>query len=197
MGHATFTYEFYENEGTKRGLSNVANAIHSFDAYVLRAMHRRCNYNREIAEEAASLIEVEMISRSLGMQRTVTRPAGKAGYYVEQYERSTLVDVVIMPYLNEENVQQLSQEHLEKLAEIINGMLQYQPFPLVTVHDAFAAHPNNVNWVRWQYKEILADIADSDVLNDILSQLYGMPGTFNKLSFNLGDLVRESEYGLS
>lgn len=196
LDHATFTYEFYENLGQKKGISLPANTIHSFDAYVLRAMHRRCNYDREIAEEAARLIEVEMISRSLGMQRTVTRPAGKAGYYVEQYERSTLADVVILPYLNEENVQQLSQEHLEKLAEIINGMLQYKPFELVTVHDAFAAHANNINWVRWQYKEILADIADSNVIDDILSQINGVPGTFQKLSFNLGDQIRNGDMGL-
>lgn len=29
LDHATFTYEFYENEGQKRGLSNVANVVHS------------------------------------------------------------------------------------------------------------------------------------------------------------------------
>ena len=196
LDHATFTYEFYENQGQKKGISLPANAIHSVDGYVLRCMHRRCNYNREVAEEAVRIIEVEMIQRSLGAQRTVTQPAGKAGYYVEQYERSTLVDVVIMPYLNEENVQQLSQEHLEKLVEIINGMLQYKPFELVTVHDAFAAHPNNVNWVRWQYKEILADIADSNVIDDILSQINGVPCTFQKFSFNLGDQIRNGDMGL-
>ena len=196
MSHATFTYEFYENEGQKKGLSNVANAIHSVDGYVLRSMHRRCNYDCEIAEQAAGFLEIEMISRSMGAARTVERPDGKAGYYVDQYNRSSLVDVVIMPYLTAENVQQLSQEHLEKLAEIINGMLQYKPFELVTVHDAFAAHANNINWVRWQYKEILADIADSNLLDDILSQIHGVPGTFNKLSFNLGDQIRKGDMGL-
>lgn len=196
LDHATFSYEFYENQGTKTGLSNAANVTHSFDAYVLRSMHRRCNYNREVAENAANLIQIEQMERLMGAKRTVTTPAGKAGYYVKQYERSTLVDIVIMPYLNEENVQQLSDEHLEKLAEIINGMLQYKPFELVTIHDEFKAHANNINWVRWQYKEILADIADSNVLDDVLGQIHGSPGTFNKLSFNLGDQIRAGEYGL-
>lgn len=62
--------------------------------------------------------------------------------------------------------------------------------------DEFKAHPNNINWVRWQYKEILADIADSNVLDDLLSQIFGMPVQFNRLSFNLGDQIREGEYGL-
>ena len=63
--------------------------------------------------------------------------------------------------------------------------------------DEFKAHPNNINWVRWQYKEILADIAEANVLDDLLSQIYGVPGSFNKLSFNLADLIREGEYGLA
>lgn len=134
LDHATFTYEFFENQGVKTGLSNAANVTHSVDAYVLRSMHRRCNYNREIAEKAAAWIQIEMLERILGAKREVSTPDEEAGYYVQQYERSTVPDVVIMPYLTPENLQQLSQEHLEHLARIINGMLQYKPFELVTIH---------------------------------------------------------------
>lgn len=196
LDHATFTYEYYENQGQKSGLSNAANVTHSVDAYVLRSMHRRCNYNREIAEQVAAWIEIEMLERIMGAQRNVFVLSGKAGYYVQQYERSTVPDVTIMPYLNPENLQQLSQQHLEALAKIINGMLQYKPFPLVTIHDEFKAHPNNMNWVRWQYKEILAELADGYLLDDILSQIHGVPGMFPKLSSTLGDKIRESAYGL-
>jgi len=196
LDHATFSYEFYENQGSKSGLSNAANVTHSVDAYVLRSMHRRCNYDREIAEQAAAWIEIEMLERIMGAKREVSMPYGKAGYYVQQYERSTVPDVVIMPHLTPENLQKLSQQHLEHLARIINGMLQYQPFELVTIHDEFKAHPNNINWVRWQYKEILADLADSYLLDDLLSQLHGKPGMFPKLSQTLGGKIRESAYGL-
>ena len=90
----------------------------------------------------------------------------------------------------------LTTEHLEELLKITTGMLAHKPFPLVTVHDAFASHAGNVNQVRWHYKEILADMAESNLLDDLLSQLYKEPCTFDKLSFNLGDLIRNSEYGL-
>lgn len=62
--------------------------------------------------------------------------------------------------------------------------------------DEFKAHPNNVNWVRWQYKEILADLADSYLLDDLLSQIHGKPGVFSKMSQTLGNKIRESAYGL-
>lgn len=196
LDHATFTYEYYENQGSKSGLSNAANVVHSVDAYILRCMHRRCNYDREIIEAGALLIEMEMLSRLLGNTYQPGRPGGKAGYYVDQYNRSTVADVIIVQYLDTDSIKLLSQKHLEELAEIVNGMLQYQPFELVTIHDEFKAHPNNMNWVRWQYKEILALLAKSNLLDDILSQIHGVPGNFQKLSNNLGELIKESNYAL-
>ena len=198
LDHATFTYEFYENQGTKKGLSNAANAVHSVDAYILRSMHRRCNYNVESVEHASAVIEMEMIKRLLGQSQQNYEEAPKEiTYYMKQYYRSGIADVVILPYLEENTVVFLDDDHLSKLKTIIQGMLQYKPFPLVTVHDAFAAHPNNVNWVRWQYKEILADIADSNLVNDLLSQIYGQQGTFEKFSDDLGDKIRQSNYALT
>lgn len=196
LDHATFTYEFYENEGSKSGLSNAANVVHSMDAYVLRSMHRRCNYNREVAEEAAYVITAELHQRSLGKQALDLHGCPKTLYYKAQYERSTLADITIMPYLDEDTVKCLSVEHLQALESILDGMLQYQPFELVTVHDEFKSHANNVDHVRWQYREILAEIADSNVVDDLLSQIHGKQGTFTKLSSDLSDMIRKSNYAL-
>ena len=196
LDHATFSYEFFENEGTKSGLSNVANLTHSMDGWILRSMHRRCNYDREVAEYCDELIEMELLERVLDSAPRVVPFAGKVAYYMEQFTRSTLADAVILPYLDEYAVKHLSTEHLQALAGILTGMLQHPPFELVTVHDEFKAHANNMNQVRWMYREILAEIADSEVLNDLLSQINGLPGTFQKLNFNLPELIRQSNYAL-
>lgn len=198
MGHATFTYEYYENEGTKSGLSNVANCVHSVDAYVLRCIHRRCNYDHDVVSVASLLLESEMLRRTLGGQAEVEYidMSGKLNYYINQYERSSIVDIVILPYLDTLNVTALSYKHLQKLAEIVNGMLEYKPFEVVTIHDEFKCHPNNMNHLRQQYINILADLADSTLLDDLLSQLHGSTGHFNKLSSNLGALIRNSNYAL-
>lgn len=197
LDHATFTYQFQENIGSKKGLSNAANCVHSVDAWVLRSVQRRCNYHLPTALFAQQTIEEELNRRSLGLgQQDTSEHPGKVGYYRTQYERSTVADIVIMPHINPNTVVYLSDEHLEKIASIIAGMLKYKPFPVVTVHDAYAAHPNNVNYVRWQYREILAEIADSDLVNDLLNQIYGCEGHFQKLSNNLAQAIRKSEYAL-
>lgn len=201
LDQASFTYEYYANEpvpvGHVKSKANAANVVHSMDAYVLREMHRRCNYDRLQAEDARELISIALISRGLAASHTthqITDP--KIQYYVDQYNRSSVASIVILPYLNHKTILCLESDHLNKLLTILTGMLQYQPFELITIHDEFKAHPNNLNWVRWQYKEILAEVAESNVLDDILSQLYGVPGDFEKYSNNLSDLIRNSNYAL-
>jgi hypothetical protein len=196
LDHATFTYEFFENQGSRTGLSNVANLTHSMDAYVLREMHRRCNYDREVMEHVAVLIEMEQINRNLGNDTQGFDAGDRVVYYIDQCRRSTLVSAVILPHLTEGDMSSLDGAHLEALASLVNGMLAYQPFPLVTVHDEFKAHANNINHVRYQYKEILAEIADSEVLSDLMSQIHGTPGMSTKINLQLGDLIRGSNYGL-
>lgn len=135
LDHATFSYEFYENQGEKKGISLPANVVHSFDAYVLRCMHRRCNYDRAQAEYVSNCIEMELIQRSLNTFATSQEfMTPKLAYYIDQYNRSGLADIVILPYLDQATVSLLSTEHLQWLANTLEGMLQYQPFELVTVH---------------------------------------------------------------
>lgn len=191
--NSSFTYQFSENVGTKKGKSNVANLTHSVDGYVCRTMHRRCNYDLVMITEAKSVIQYSLTMKTLTGECTDT----KVRYYLQQYTRSGIADIVILPYLTKENVCFLTEQHLSKLLSIIEGMLQYKPFPLITVHDDFKSHPNNVNWVRWNYKEILADLAESHLLSDLFSQLYGEPCTYQKLEEKkLGDIIRKSNYAL-
>ena len=200
MSHATFTYEYYENIGSEKGLSLIANTVHSIDGYIVRCMHRRCNYNRQVVEYVDQCVESELIGRSLYGQPSATDVDSfmddKVAYYIEQYNRSGMVDAVILPHLTQANVTCLSQQHLQAISKLVNQMLEYKPFELITIHDAFKAHANNINHVRQNYINILAEIAESNLLDDLLSQLYGKPGTYQKLSNNLSTLIRSSEYGL-
>lgn len=197
LDHATFTHEFYVNEGTKTGISLPANVTHSVDGYVVRCMQRRCNYNVEDAILALTMLTQEQLDRVNGRAQQALEEGTKFRYYVDQYNRSAMADVVILAHLNVDNVKMLSDKHIAKLLSIVNQMLQHNPFEIITVHDAFHAHPNNCNWVRSHYREVLADLADSELMTDILNQLYKSNGKFEKLANGLGDAIRKSNYGLS
>ena len=136
LDHASFSYEYYENVGSKRGLSNVANVVHSIDAYVLRGIHRRCNYNAvEITTAYVALLsELELRVMDYTTQQEAIDET-KVTYYVQQYERSGMADAVILPYLKDgHQTQYLSTEHIEQLVTMVQGMLEYQPFEVITIH---------------------------------------------------------------
>jgi hypothetical protein len=196
LDHASMTYQYYTNEGSEKGLSNVANVIHSIDGFILREMTRRCNHHNSTTVGVDKLLELELLARSLGEVLELTTNED-VQYYVDLYEASGMASVVILPHLNAQTVSQLSDAHLRALKALTNTMQAYTPFPLVTIHDSFAAHANNVNWVRHWYKEILAELADSVILDHVLSQIHGMSGHFAKLSNNLSEKIRASNYALS
>ena len=193
LDHATFTYEYYINEGTKKGLSIAANVVHSIDAYVARSIHRRCNYNAETVHNAYKLLESTLQARKEGMQPAV--PTAKIAYYVGLWERSGIADVVILPHLNEHNVHQLPTQLVEELLEIVESMLAYKPFEVVTIHDEFKCHPNYMNHLRRQYRNVLRALARSRILDMIFTGIHGKPVQYQKLSHNLDQFI-VSNYGL-
>ena len=195
LDHATFTYEYYVNEGTEKGLSIAANVVHSIEAYVVRSIHRRCNYNAETVHNAYKLLENTLQARKdLGVKPTT--PTARIAYYVDLWERSDIADVVILPHLNERTVQQLPTQLAEELLAIVKGMLAYKPFEVVTIHDEFKCHPNHMNHLRRQYVSIMQALASSKILDMILSGIYGKPVQYQKLSHNLDQAMANSNYGL-
>ncbi len=199
LDHATFTYEWYENTGTESGLSNVANVIHSCDAYLLRSLIRRCNYDPVQTREAMNacfirLMECDMYDVGPHLLEGAPEEIQK---YVERFHATNMVDAVIIPYLNEDTVAYLTADHLRRLNQMMEEMLDHKPFPTVSVHDDFSAHVNNLNVVRQQYINLFAEMADSTILDDIFQTLTGQQGHYTKLSTNLSQQIRNSEYALS
>ena len=159
---------------------------------MLRSMHRRCNYDKDMVNNA---LQVLMFYKATS-PKVPEDACSKVTYYIEQYERSGMTDVVILPYLSTDNVGQLSHNHVESLLSIVEYMLSYEPFELVTIHDEFRSLPGNLNYVRQNYINILAELADSNLLDDLLSQLYHEPVHFEKGIENLSEFIRGSNYGL-
>lgn len=199
LDHTTFPYEWYENRGSEFGLSNVANAIHSVDAYLQRSLIRRCSYDLAQTQAAMHCCFAELLQREVGTGAAL--PVQDAPQtiqkYVERFNATNMVDAAIIPLISEATVAYLSDEHLQRLNLMMEEMLDHKPFPLVCVHDEFSAHPNNLNVLRQQYINLMAELADSTVLDDIFQSLTGMAGTYTKLSSDLAHKVRGSNYALS
>jgi len=200
LGGASFTYQYRENEGCESDRKNAANVVHSIDAYVLRSLIRRCNYDRELMEWASREIEVILLERSMNVPDGwygACDPQGDFARLHKRYEDTQMPDIRILDYAQHEELRLLSSEHLRALANIVNMMLEHKPFPIIAIHDEFTCHPNNMNALRKHYREIMAGLAESRILDDILNTLYGTTGgTFPKKSPNLADKIRQSNYAI-
>ncbi len=106
------------------------------------------------------------------------------------------------------NKQQPSENFRSLVANIIHSVdgyvaremvrrNHYEGTELVHIHDCFVFTPDAMQDVAQHYREIMAEIADSDLLQDILSEITGKQLTINKLSKDLSTDILNSEYMLS
>lgn len=171
------------------------NIIHSIDAYVLRCMERRCNYDYSRVNGALHLVKEELARRENG--EVIPSVPSAIDTYVDLYNRTNVVDAVIFPWINSHSVGRLETDHLEALVTLAESMLVHKPFELVTVHDEFKCHPNYCNDMRQHYIDIFAELADSNVLDDIVHQITGSHVSYTNAHIGLSDMIRTSEYALS
>ena len=81
---------------------------------------------------------------------------------------------------------------------IAREMIRRCDFQLSHIHDCFVFNPNYLQKVSKTYREIMADIAKSDLFGDILRQITGNGSLkINKPNTNLSADILNSEYMLS
>lgn len=198
LDHSTFTYAYTENIGLEYDRKNAANVVHSLDGYVLRSLIRRCSYDREIMEWVTREIEVVLLERSLELPNGYTDDPLHEDFLAAQqrYEATQMPDIRILDYAQHAEIREMSSDHLRALNRIVLSMLEHKPFPVITVHDDFRVHPNNVDHLRKHYRNILAELSESTVLEHILSAIYGQKITYPKRSHTLGNKIRKSNYAI-
>lgn len=196
LGHTTFTTHVKVNQGSKKGLANVANTIHSIDGYLLRSVIRRASFDVEKVKQASVWIEEELDARMEGQPKYKAVMTPELQNMLNIYEYSKMLDVSIIDYFDKQTVELLPNELLLKLGITLDKMLELGSSPVLTVHDAFGSHPNHCNAVRYHYKEIMAELAESNILEFIVSQITKKQVKYVKKSQTLANKIRESNYSI-
>lgn len=186
LNHHKFKTSYKVNMGSKSGISLPANVTHSVDAYVLRTLLRKCSYHAPTLNKCKKLLTETM------EQPVAVSESPLLGLYYS----TGLVDPIWFEVMNRETALAIPKELKVKLLAMIEDITQFKPFDVLTVHDAFRIHANNGDALRYHYRNILADLADSTLLDHILSMITGKKFKYKKLSNNLGDLIRQSYYGV-
>lgn len=201
LDHSTFTHIYYINEGTESDLKLIANVTHSFDAYLLRSLVRRCNYDESIIRKAKNVLLREQAGRLSGNcdEEDLDGARDMAEHLIVRWFACGVPDVRLLDYVTNESAAFMSDQHIEQMLRIADEMLSYRPFPVVTVHDEFKCHSNNCNQMRFHYVSILADLARGLALEDVYEQITGAVPTYaNAMDGNeLAELILNSNYAIS
>lgn len=176
----------------KKGRSLSANCVHSYDAYIVREICRRCMYNPEKVSYINSLLYDYM---------------GNLGSYKKRYVQNTMVETLwnyykevgilsarIIDYISDNTIGYIDEPM--RIQELINSCSR-MPFQVLSIHDCYRVHPNYGNDIRKLYIRLLWELSKSNILEYNLRQITGN----NKLQIvfqdNISNEILNSEYALS
>ena len=196
LDHTTFTTHIKINQGSKKGLANVANVIHSIDGYLLRSVIRRASYDATKVSQALNGITAELLLRGCGNKSETESISADLQNMLAIYDYSNMLDVSIIDVIDCQQIGHVPTALLVKLNATLSKMMELGTSPVLTVHDAFRSAPWHCNAVRYHYKEIMAELAESNILQFIVSQIVGQQVHYVKKSTQLANMIRNSNYSI-
>lgn len=199
MAQVSETVHFYNkpydtfrmvNAPVEEGRSLGANVTHSIDGMIVRELGRRCDYNPDEVHAArkaifTSLEPMEEIDDTPDARMVMT--------LWDHYEKCGYLSARIISHINEQTVHLVDRSVLLELIE----SLPEKPFKVISIHDCFRVLPNYGNDLRKQYVRQLYEIARSDLLSYLITQIVGSPVKIGKLDPTLADDILNSNYALS
>lgn len=172
IGDEKYPFNVKEQKPSDFGLSNVANVVHSLDSYLVREMVRRVKYNKAHVEYVLYLLNQYNADHSADLKIAPLDTLPTFDLLMHYFEETNMLTVRIIDEIQSiADVARLSTAHRTALKEVLSKMIQYEPFDIAIIHDSFSAHPNNLNYVRYWYNHMVANVVDSNLLQCILDQI--------------------------
>jgi hypothetical protein len=176
------------NMPVEEGRSLGANTTHSVDGMIVREMIRRCNYNpSQVAKVKGYLHDCE------------AHDTGADDYDSEMvrilwdhYKESGYLSARILNHIHLDNAGIVDYS---TVLELINS-LPAKPFEVIAIHDCFRCLPNYGDDLRMQYNRQLFEIARSNLLSSLFTQLLGHKADIGKMVPDMYTRILDADYAL-
>lgn len=193
LGDAVSVYT-KQLKGTAKGRSLSPNIVHSIDGMIVREMVRRCRFDQNQVKKVLEVCNVALARKTrrdstMGRERKNDILLKKLW---DRYLQSGFLSARVLELIDENNISTISAALVKDLIMT----LPVKPFDILTIHDCFRVHPNYGNDLRRQYNYVLSDLAKSDVLADIATQITGRKKALQKLG-DISAKIHNANYALS
>lgn len=175
------------NMPLEKGRSLGANMTHSVDGMIVRELVLRTGYDAERMHYVRDIIEGRACAQLLEGDDELVKTLW------QHYLDCGFLSARILSYLTAGNMHLVDGNVILDLLD----SLPKKPFKVISVHDCFRCLPNYGNDLRRQYNRIMAEIARSDLLSFLLSQIIGRVVKVGKHDDKLWYDILDANYALS
>lgn len=175
----------------EEGRSLGANITHSCDGFIAREMHRRCSYSKETYFRVLKLTQ-DMDNTNKNQETIDDNHTKMVQILWKHYLDSGFLSARILEHIFKHNVHLIDKK-------VILGLvlsLPTAPFKMFSTHDCFRCLPNHTDQLRWQYIKLMSQLAKSEMLSFILTQITGEECAVQKMDPNAWKDILDSEYAL-
>lgn len=171
------------NQPHNRNRSLSANVVHSIDAFLTRELIRRCNTSLQVREHVQRLLDT-------GCSTVLEVEPDNEMFEIlwNNYKKTGFLSARILPYLNAYNIDRVEKK---KVQDLLNKVTKKR-FPIQSIHDCYSVHPNNAASLLMVFKELYAELAESNMLKSILEDVLGQEVELNIDKYP--HLIRDSKY---
>ena len=175
------------NRPIKEGRSLGANMTHSIDGMLVREMTRRCMFDPIRIMNILDALENKIYLTGTREDTVLLEKLWN------HFKKSGFLSARILDCIHSGNM------HLVDRVEIFDliASLPKKPFEVIAVHDCFRCLPNYGNDLRKQYNILLSNIAKSELLSFLITQIKKKPIKVGKLDKNLWKDILDADYALS
>lgn len=184
------TVSYKKNAPVKRSKCLSANFAHTLDSLILREVVRRCN----ILPAKKSRIGLLLDGKNMAATDEDKRIADT--HYLEacikHFQETGFFSTRILDCINPLNVDVLD-DTLVKVCKQELETIQENPYKVLTIHDCFYTHPNNVEYMRESVMRAYAELARSNVEERIIEEMIGIHVDLPKL-MGLEKQIMKADY---
>jgi len=187
----------YSAKGTKpkgkaKGTKALsANTTHTYDAYILRELNRRCNYSYVQVTAALNALENPKLGKANQCKAVKLKELQKLS------EEFNQVSVVALEYIDINTAGCVSENYRNQLIEILEQMLLSDSFEIKNVHDDFACLPNYVSHMKFMYNLLLKETYLGNWIYTVLEKLTGKAYPVSKIDMDIADQILDAPYSVS
>lgn len=184
---------------------NVANLIHSLDATLMREVVGRCMYDIGKAKIIRTKIN-GFVKGQIPKLDPFYKASKELQHIVDTYKKSGFVTVRVLDYIETLDdivflLMNTDKNYIKVFTKLLDKLLKYKPFEVAVIHDCFKCLPKHMNYVRYWYKEIIAEFIECNTLKYMMSQLPNgerLYKTYFEEDFvpETADYVRNSNYAI-